>query len=100
MCDESAARVRRIRGACELLAGTARGGSLAALSAHPDELADPRWHRQTSYFERLARDHPEELEAGPEELEAGLARLEHDLAAGTAPRTPGRAPLLVETNVG
>jgi SAM-dependent methyltransferase len=68
-------------------------GSLAALSAHPEKLADPRWHRQTSYFERLARDHPEELEAG-------LARLERDVVAGTVPRTPGRASLLVETKAG
>ena len=68
-------------------------GSLAALSGHPEKLADPRWHRQTSYFERLARDHAEELEAG-------LARLEHDLEAGTAPRTPGRASVLVLTKAG
>ena len=65
-------------------------GSLAALSAHPEKMADPRWHRQTSYFERLERDHPEELGAG-------LARLRHDLEAGRAPRTPGRASVLVET---
>jgi SAM-dependent methyltransferase len=65
-------------------------GSLAALGAFPEKLADPRWHRQTSYFERLARDHPEELRAG-------LARLERDLAAGTAPRTPGRATMLAWT---
>jgi hypothetical protein len=63
-------------------------GSLAALGAHPDKLLDPRWHRQTSYFERLQRDHPDELEAG-------LARLERDVRAGTAPRTPGRASVLV-----
>ena len=36
-------------------------GSLAALAAYPEKLVDPRWHRQTSYFERLERDHPEEL---------------------------------------
>jgi hypothetical protein len=53
-------------------------------------MADPRWHRQTSYFERLERDHPEELERG-------LARLKRDLEVGTAPRTPGRASVLVET---
>ena len=63
-------------------------GSLAALSAHPEKMADPRWHRQTSYFERLEREHPQELRAG-------LERLERELAAGTAPRTPGRAPVLV-----
>jgi SAM-dependent methyltransferase len=65
-------------------------GSLAALSAHPEKLVDPRWHRQTSYFERLERDHPEELRAG-------LARLQRDIEAGTAPRTPGTATVLVET---
>ena len=63
-------------------------GSLAALGGHPEKLADPRWHRQTSYFERLRRDHPEELRAG-------LERLDKELAAGTAPRTPGRATVLV-----
>ena len=62
-------------------------GSLAALGAYPEKLADPRWHRQTSYFERLGRDHPEELRAG-------LARLERDIEAGTAPRTPGGATVL------
>src|SRR4051812_47748556 len=61
--------------------------SLAALAAHPERLVDPAWHRQTSYFERLARDHPDELEAG-------LARLRDELAAGTAPRRPGVASVL------
>ena len=59
-------------------------GSLAALSAFPEKVADPRWHRQTSYFERLARDHPAELEAG-------LARLRADLEVGRAPRRAGPA---------
>jgi ubiquinone/menaquinone biosynthesis C-methylase UbiE len=59
-------------------------GSLAALQAYPEKVVDPRWHRQTSYFERLERDHPEELEAG-------LARLRAEVAAGTAPREPGLA---------
>ena len=68
-------------------------GSLAALSAHPEKMVDPQWHRQTSYFERLQRDHPEELEAG-------LQRLRQDLEAGTAPRTPGRASVLVEVKPG
>ena len=68
-------------------------GSLAALSAFPELTADPRWHRQTSYFERLQRDHPEELEAG-------LQRLRDDLENGTAPRTPGTASVLVETKPG
>ena len=62
-------------------------GSLGALAAHPEKLADPSWHRQTSYFERLQRDHAEELEAG-------LARLREDLAAGRAPTKPGRGTVL------
>lgn len=62
-------------------------GSLGALAAHPEKLADPRWHRQTSYFERLRRDHPGELEVG-------LARLRRDLEAGRAPARPGRATVL------
>jgi ubiquinone/menaquinone biosynthesis C-methylase UbiE len=59
-------------------------GSLAALSAFPEKMVDPKWHRQTSYFERLERFHGEELAAG-------LARLRADLDAGRAPRRPGVA---------
>jgi ubiquinone/menaquinone biosynthesis C-methylase UbiE len=86
----------KLRAILDLLPGARRyevvyhdleDGSLAALSAHPEKMADPRWHRQTSYFERLRRDHPDELKTG-------LQRLERDLAAGTAPRTPGRASVL------
>jgi SAM-dependent methyltransferase len=62
-------------------------GSLVALGGYPEKLADPRWHCQTSFFERLARDHPAELEAG-------LARLRADLEVGRAPRTRGRASVL------
>jgi demethylmenaquinone methyltransferase/2-methoxy-6-polyprenyl-1,4-benzoquinol methylase len=61
--------------------------SLAALAAYPERLVDPAWHRQTSYFERLQRDHPDELAVG-------LARLRAELAAGTAPRRPGLASVL------
>ena len=68
-------------------------GSLGALAAYPEKLVDPRWHRQTSYFERLARDHADELRTG-------LARLERDLAAGTAPRRPGRATVLAYEKTG
>jgi SAM-dependent methyltransferase len=59
-------------------------GSLAALSAFPEKIVDPAWHRQTSYFERLERDHPDELRAG-------LARLRAEVDAGRAPRRPGLA---------
>jgi SAM-dependent methyltransferase len=62
-------------------------GSLAALSAYPEKIVEPEWHRQTSFFERLARDHPDELAAG-------LARIRAELAAGTAPREPGLASVL------
>jgi ubiquinone/menaquinone biosynthesis C-methylase UbiE len=62
-------------------------GSLAALAGHPERLVDPRWHRQTSYFDRLERDHRAELRAG-------LARLRADLDAGRAPDTPGSATVL------
>jgi SAM-dependent methyltransferase len=62
-------------------------GSLAGLMAYPERMADPRWHRQTSYFERLERDHPDELAAG-------LARLRDEIAAGTAPRQHGLASVL------
>ena len=61
--------------------------SLAALAAYPEHIVDPAWHRQTSYFERLERDHPDELAAG-------LARLRGELAAGTAPRRAGLASVL------
>ncbi len=61
--------------------------SLAALSADPDRLLDAAEHGQTSYFERLGRDHPQELREG-------LARLREDIAAGRAPRHPGTATVL------
>jgi SAM-dependent methyltransferase len=62
-------------------------GSLAALAGHPEKLADPRWHRQTSFFERLERE-------WPDELRAGLERLRADLTASRAPRRPGPATVL------
>jgi ubiquinone/menaquinone biosynthesis C-methylase UbiE len=67
--------------------------SLAALAAHPDKLLDARWRRQTSFFERLERDHPDELSAG-------LDRLGRDLAAGRGPRTPGVASVIAWTAPG
>ncbi len=53
-------------------------GSMAALCRRPHLLLDAEVHRQTSYFERAATDHPEELADG-------LARLRADLAAGRHP---------------
>ena len=85
-CDELLALLpgaRRI----EIVFRDLEDGSLGALSAFPEKILDPAWHRQTSYFERLARDHPDELRAG-------LARLRADLDAGTAPRRPGLASVL------
>ena len=67
--------------------------SLAALAAHPELVADPRYHRQTSYFERLQRDHPDELRAG-------LERLRADLAAGRAPDRPGVGSVLAYAQPG
>jgi len=61
--------------------------SLAALSADPAALLAAAEEGRTSYFERLRRDHPEELEAG-------LARLRADIAAGHVPRRSGTATML------
>jgi len=64
--------------------------SLAALASHPELLLEDRWRRQTSYFERLARDHSDELRAG-------LERLERAVRAGDPPRMVGTATLLAWT---
>jgi SAM-dependent methyltransferase len=63
---------------------------LAALSAFPEKVLEPEWHKQTSYFERLARDHPEELSAG-------LERLRADIESGNPPRGHGTATVLAWT---
>jgi len=62
-------------------------GSLAALLGHPELLLQERQRAQMSYFERMRRDHPGELEAG-------LARLAADVKAGRAPTRPGRASVV------
>jgi SAM-dependent methyltransferase len=59
-------------------------GSLAALSADPERVLQAAERGETSYFERLQRDHADELQAG-------LARLRKDIAAGRAPSRPGTA---------
>jgi ubiquinone/menaquinone biosynthesis C-methylase UbiE len=64
--------------------------SLAALSAFPDKVLDPHWRSQTSYFERVARDHPDELTAG-------LERLCADIDSGNPPRGQGTATVLAWT---
>lgn len=80
----------------ELLPGAVRSevvfsdladASLAALAAHPEQLLQESWRSQTSFFERMARDHPQQLGDG-------LERLRAELAAGRAPRRPGRASML------
>jgi SAM-dependent methyltransferase len=65
----------------------ASDASLAALSAHPERLPEAAERGDTSYFERLRRDHPEELRAG-------LDRLRDDIAAGRVPRRAGTATIL------
>ena len=65
-------------------------GSMAALMADPRLLLDPARRAQTSFFERMQRDHPDELRAG-------LQRLESDLRAGRAPRKPGGASMIAWT---
>ncbi len=61
--------------------------SLAALSADPERLVKAAEKGETSYFERMRRDHPDELRSG-------LARLREDIAAGRAPRRAGTATVL------
>jgi SAM-dependent methyltransferase len=67
--------------------------SMAALSGHPELLLEERWRRQTSYFERLERDHPEDLAAG-------LERLRRDMAAGRPPTGGGTATVIAWTKPG
>ncbi|HWF55795.1 MAG TPA: hypothetical protein VG223_14250, partial [Solirubrobacteraceae bacterium] len=61
--------------------------SLAALSTDPELVVRAAARGETSYFERMRRDHPAELDAG-------LARLREDIAAGRAPRGAGTATIL------
>lgn len=61
--------------------------SLAALSADPERVLEAAKRGATSYFERMQRDHPDELRTG-------LARLREDIAAGRAPRRAGTATVL------
>jgi ubiquinone/menaquinone biosynthesis C-methylase UbiE len=61
--------------------------SLSVLVSHPELVLEERWRGQISYFERLERDHPDELRAG-------LAELRRAVEAGNPPRTVGTATLL------
>jgi SAM-dependent methyltransferase len=67
--------------------------SLAALSGDPERVVTAAQRGDTSYFERMRRDHPDELEAG-------LARLQKDVEAGSAPRQAGTATVLSWTKGG
>jgi SAM-dependent methyltransferase len=64
--------------------------SLAARAADPEQILDAAETGATSIFERLQRDHPDELRHG-------IARLRADIAAGTAPRRAGTATVLAWT---
>jgi SAM-dependent methyltransferase len=46
--------------------------SIGALCAHPEAMLEPERRRQTSFFERLERDHPDELERGVATLRGWL----------------------------
>jgi SAM-dependent methyltransferase len=61
--------------------------SLAALASHPEKVLEEQWRAQTSYFERLQRDHPDELRGGLESLRVRLAE-------GWVPDAPGRGSIL------
>jgi demethylmenaquinone methyltransferase/2-methoxy-6-polyprenyl-1,4-benzoquinol methylase len=61
--------------------------SLAALSSDPRRVLEAGESAATSYFERMRRDHPDELRTG-------LARLRADIEAGRAPRRAGPATVL------
>jgi demethylmenaquinone methyltransferase/2-methoxy-6-polyprenyl-1,4-benzoquinol methylase len=61
--------------------------SLAALSAEPARVLAAAESGATSYFERMQRDHPDELRAG-------LVQLREDIAAGRAPKRAGTATIL------
>jgi len=61
--------------------------SLAALSADPARVVIAAEAGETSYFERMRRDHPTELAAG-------IRRLREDIAANRAPRRAGSATIL------
>jgi ubiquinone/menaquinone biosynthesis C-methylase UbiE len=75
--------------ASRLRLGDVTDATLAALAGHPKLILERRWRSQTSYFERLERDHPRELRAG-------LERLAADLENGRIPQAQaGSATLIV-----
>jgi SAM-dependent methyltransferase len=64
-----------------------KDGSMAALLGHPEQLLEAERRSQTSFFERMERDHPDDLSAG-------LQRLERELSEGRAPRRSGGASMI------
>ncbi len=66
--------------------------SLAALASYPEKILNEQWRTQTSYFERLKRDNPDDLHSGLESLRTKLA-------AGWTPDSPGRATVLSWTKL-
>ncbi len=62
-------------------------GSMAAMMSHPELVLDAHRRSQTSYFERMARDHPDELQQG-------LDRLARELSKGEGPNRSGRATMI------
>jgi demethylmenaquinone methyltransferase/2-methoxy-6-polyprenyl-1,4-benzoquinol methylase len=70
-----------------------RDASVAALASYPRYVLERRWRSQTSFFERLERDHEAELRLG-------LDRLASDLDAGRGPHGHGMASVLTWTKPG
>jgi SAM-dependent methyltransferase len=71
----------------EIVFADLQDASMAALAAHPEKILLDSWRRQTSYFERLERDEPQELRSG-------LLQLAAQIAEGAAPSRPGRGSVL------
>jgi hypothetical protein len=67
--------------------------NLAALSGYPERLIEAARSGQTSFFERMRRDHAQELEEG-------IARIKEDIATGRIPRHAGTATVLSWTKPG
>jgi len=59
----------------------------SCVSAHPRRVLEAGEVGATSYFERMQRDHRDELRAG-------LVRLRQDIELGRAPRRAGTATVL------
>ncbi len=70
-----------------------KDANLAALSTQPERLIEAAGRGDTSYFERMQRDHPDELRTG-------LARIKEDIDSGRIPRHSGTATLLTWTKPG